>query len=361
MLIDSAAHAADDPVAAEAAAVAAEADGYDAFRVSETRHDAFISLALAARATTTITLRSEIAVAFARNPMSVAVLANDIQLVSAGRFQLGLGSQVRPHIERRYSMPWGEPAARMEEFIGAVRAIWDCWQTGGKLAFRGRYYRHTLMTDFFNPGPNPHGTPAVMLAAVGERMTGVAARAADGLLCHSFTTEAYLRERTVPALRAARGDLGGFAVCLPVLAVVGPDPAARALAEEEVRRQIAFYGSTPAYRPVLELHGWAGLADELNLASHRQEWARMGGLISDDVLDAFAVAGTPAQVAAAIRERFGDVVSRISLYTPYQARQEDLAATTAALRAGSPLWQTTPGRGSAGGHPAGRTGHRGGC
>jgi probable F420-dependent oxidoreductase len=332
MLIDSGTLSG-DLAAVEAAAATAEKDGYDGFSGSETAHDPFVLLALAARATTTITLRSEIAVAFARNPMSVAVLANDLQLISAGRFQLGLGSQVRPHIERRFSMPWGHPAPRMEEFIAAIRAIWEAWATGGRLAFRGTYYQHTLMTDFFNPGPNPHGNPLIMLAAVGGGMTGVAGRVADGMLCHGFTTEQYVRERTIPALRAARGSLDGFTLCQPVLAVIGSDPQARAAAEVGVRRQIAFYGSTPAYRPVLDLHGWGELGDQLNLLSRRQEWAQMGDLITDDVLDAFAVSGTPAEAAAAIWRRFGDVATRVSLYTPYAAAPADIAATTAALRA----------------------------
>jgi probable F420-dependent oxidoreductase len=333
MLIDTGAGLSDTLQAAEAAAVSAEADGFDGVSVPETRHDPFISLALTARATSTITLRSEIVVAFARNPMTVAAAANDIQLISEGRFQLGLGSQVRPHIERRFSMPWSHPADRMEEFIGAIRAIWECWATGGPLAFRGQFYHHTLMTDFFNPGPSPHGNPAVLLAAVGERMTGVAGRVADGMLCHGFTTEAYVRECTLPALRAARGSLDGFTLCLPVLAVMGTDPKARAAAEKGVRGQIAFYGSTPSYRPVLELHGWGDLGDRLNVLSRRQEWAQMGELITDDVLDAFAVSGTPAEVAAAIVARYGDVITRTSLYTPYRTDRADLLAAAAALRA----------------------------
>jgi probable F420-dependent oxidoreductase len=333
MHIDAGAQVTATPVEVEGAAVAAESAGYDGFGVPETRHDAFATLALAARATHSIMLHSAIAVAFARNPMSMAVLANDMQLISGGRFQLGLGSQVRPHIERRYSMPWSHPAARMEEFIAAIRAIWHAWATGEPLAFRGTFYHHTLMTDFFNPGPNPGGNPPVLLAAVGEHMTAVAGRVADGMLCHSFTTEAYLRERTLPALRAGRGTLDGFGLSLPAFVVLGSDERARSEAEAGVRAQIAFYGSTPAYKPVLELHGWGGLADQLNALSRQQAWAEMGELITDDVLDAFAVAGTPAAVAAELRRRFGDLITRISLYTPYQADQRELAAVVAALRA----------------------------
>ena len=332
MLIDSGTLSG-DLAAVESAAVGAERAGYDGFSAAETAHDPFVALTLAARATTTITLRSEIAVAFARNPMTMAMLANDLQLVSAGRFQLGLGSQVRPHIERRFSMPWSHPAARMEEFIAAIRAIWESWATGSRLAFRGIYYQHTLMSDFFNPGPNAHGSPVIMLAAVGEGMTAVAGRVADGMLCHGFTTEQYVRECTIPALRAARGSLDGFTLCQPVFAVIGSDPQTRAAAEVGVRRQIAFYGSTPSYRPVLDLHGWGELGERLNELSRRQEWAQMGDLITDDVLAAFAVSGSPAEAAAAIWQRFGDVSTRVSLYTPYAADPADIAATTAALRA----------------------------
>jgi probable F420-dependent oxidoreductase len=228
-------------------------------------------------------------------------------------------------------MPWNHPAARMEEFIAAVRAIWNSWATGERLAFRGTFYQHTLMTDFFNPGPGDFGNPPVLLAAVGERMTAVAGRVADGMLCHGFTTEAYLRERTIPALRAARGTLDGFELTLPVFVVLGSNAKARAAAETGVREQIAFYGSTPAYRPVLDLHGWGELHEQLNLLSRRQEWAAMGQLISDDVLNAFAIAGDPARVATELLARFGDIVNRISLYTPYAADTELLTALTAAL------------------------------
>jgi probable F420-dependent oxidoreductase len=333
MLVDFAASIAASPLEIEAAAVRAEQESYDGFGAAETKHDVFTALALAARATSRITLQSAIAVAFARNPMSVAVVANDLQLISAGRFQLGLGSQVQAHIERRFAMPWGKPAARMEEFVGAVRAIWRTWATGERLAFRGEFYRHLLMTGFFDPGPNPHGNPPILLAAVGERMTAVAGRVADGLLVHPLTSTAYLGERTLPALRAARGGaLDGFALGLSALVVLGADEPARRKAERGVRGQIAFYGSTPAYRPVLDLHGWGELADRLNLLSRRQSWTEMTDAIDDEVLGTFAVAGDAAAVAAGLRERFGAVIDRISFYTPYEADPEQLAALRAALR-----------------------------
>ncbi|GIF14736.1 TIGR03617 family F420-dependent LLM class oxidoreductase [Actinoplanes teichomyceticus] len=334
MLVDFTAPVAASPAETESAAVSAEQVGYDGFGAAETKHDVFTTLALVARATERISLQSGIAVAFARNPMTVAVLANDLQLISEGRFRLGLGSQVKPHIERRFAMPWSRPAARMEEFVAALRAIWHAWATGERLMFRGQFYQHTLMTEFFDPGPNPYGNPPVELAAVGERMTTVAGRVADGLLVHPLTSVAYLSERILPALRAARGgSLDDFTLGLSAMVVLGADEAQRARAEQAVRAQIAFYASTPAYRPVLEVHGWGELADRLNVLSRRQDWAAMAAEIGDDVLDAFAVSGDPAAVAAGLRDRFGATIDRISLYTPYEADRYQLAAVRSALRA----------------------------
>jgi probable F420-dependent oxidoreductase len=333
MLVDSAAPINASPLEVESLAVEAEKFGYDGFGAAETRHDVFTALALAARATSRIDLQSSIAVAFARNPMTVAVNANDLQLISGGRFQLGLGSQVKAHIERRFAMPWGQPAARMEEFLGAVRAIWHAWATGERLLFRGEFYQHTLMTDFFNPGPNPHGNPPILLAAVGERMTTVAGRVADGLLVHPLTSTAYLREKTVPAVREARGgDLDGFTLGLSALVVLGADEESRRAADRAVRGQIAFYASTPSYRPVLELHGWGDLADRLKTLSRRQAWDEMASAIDDDVLDTFAVAGDAATVAAGLRDRFGALIDRISFYLPYPAGPGQVAALREALR-----------------------------
>ncbi|GAA0580861.1 LLM class F420-dependent oxidoreductase [Paractinoplanes ferrugineus] len=330
MLVDFAAGVAASPLEVEEAAAQAERAGYDGFGAAETRHDVFGSLLLAARRTQTITLQSGIAVALARNPMTLAIQANDVQLVSRGRFQLGLGSQVRPHIERRFAMPWSKPAARLEEFVAAVRAIWAAWATGERLNFRGEFYRHTLMTDFFSPGPNPYGNPPILLAAVGERMTAAAGRAADGMLVHPLTSPAYLRERTLPILRAARGgSLDGFRLGLSAFVVTGADENARARAEQAVKAQIAFYASTPSYRPVLELHGWGELADRLNGLSRRQAWDEMTALVTDEVLDTFAVAG---DVGRGLRDRFGDLVDRISFYTPYEVAPEVLDDLRAVIK-----------------------------
>lgn len=317
MEVDAVADVRADPAGFEAAAVAAERAGYSGIGLPETRHDVFLSAALAARATERITLQTAIAVAFARNPMTVAVAANDVQPVSGGRFQLGLGSQVKPHIERRFGMPWGSPAARMEDFVAAVRAIWAAWAGSERLRFDGEFYRHTLMTEMFDPAPNPHGALPILLAAVGPRMTEVAGRVADGLLCHSLTTPDYLREVTLPAVRRARGENpGAFTVALPVFVAVGTDEAGRSAAEAGVRRQLAFYASTPAYRGVLDYHGWSELGERLNRLSRNHAWQEMADAIDDDVLAAFTVSGTPKEVAAGVAARYDGVVDRVSLYSP---------------------------------------------
>ncbi len=305
------------------AAVTAEEAGYDGVWSAETSHDPFFPLLLAAEHTTRVELGTGIAVAFARNPMNLAQIAWDLQSYSQGRFLLGLGSQIKPHITKRFSMEWSHPAPRMREFILAMRAIWDSWNDGTKLDFQGDFYTHTLMTPFFNPGPNPHGDAKVYLAGVGELMTEVAGETCDGFLCHGFTTERYLREVTVPALERglARSErtLADLEISGPAFVVTGATEEDMAASAVATRRQIAFYGSTPAYRPVLELHGWGELQPELNAMSKRGEWAEMGTLIDDDMLDAFAVVAEPAQLGPALHARYGDIVDRLSFYAPYQS------------------------------------------
>jgi probable F420-dependent oxidoreductase len=317
------------------AAVAAQNAGYAAAWTGEVKHDPFLALGLAAVATQTIGLGTSIAVAFARNPMSTAVQANDVQFLSGGRLLLGLGSQIRAHITRRFGMPWSHPAPRMREYIIAMRAIWDCWNEGSKLDFRGDYYTHTLMTPFFDPGPNPHGAPTVLLAGVGDVMTAVAGEVADGFLCHGFTTERYLREVTRPALergRAGRG-LAGYQVSGSPFVATGRTEEELAQACRGVREQIAFYGSTPAYRPVLELHGWGELSDELHRLSLQGQWKQMGEAIDNSVLNTFAVVAEPGSVAAELLRRYGDLMTRITLYTPYALAPDVTAQIVSDLRA----------------------------
>jgi probable F420-dependent oxidoreductase len=315
----------------------AEESGYDAVWAAETSRDPFLPLLLAAEHTDRIGVGTAIAVAFARSPMTLASTAWDLNGYSKGRFHLGLGSQIKPHIEKRFSMPWSHPAPRMREFISAMRAIWDCWHNGTKLDFRGDFYTHTLMTPFFNPGPSEYGPPKVFLAAVGEGMTRVAGEVADGMLVHGFTTELYLRQKTLPAvlegLTASGRSRSDFQLSYPAFVVTGETQEQMEAAATGTRRQIAFYGSTPAYRGVLELHGWGDLQPELNTLSKRGEWEEMGRLIDDEVLNAFAVVGTPDEVPGLLHERFGDVVDRLNFYTPYEgAAGSTIPKVMAALR-----------------------------
>ena len=315
-----------DPNGMAAQAIKAEESGYDGVWSAETNHDPFLPIAVGAAATQKLEFGTGIAVAFARNPMTLAVLANDLQLLSKGRFMLGMGSQIKPHITKRFSMPWSHPAPRMRELILAIRAIWKTWETGEPLAFRGEFYTHTLMTPFFNPGPNPYGNPKILLAAVGELMTEVAGEVGDGFLVHGFSTERYLREVSLPALERGAAKAGktrlDLTVSYPGFVVTGPDDKSMAAAAKGVREQIAFYGSTPAYRPVLELHGWGDLQPELNTLSKRGEWEKMGELIDDDILNAFAVVAPLDQVAAEVRNRFEGLVDRFSFYAPYKVDPE---------------------------------------
>lgn len=319
------------------AASAAEGAGYDGWWAAETQIDPFLGCAVAAERTERVEVGTAIAVAFARNPMTVALQANDLQALSRGRFVLGLGSQVKPHITNRYSMQWSKPAARMREFVLAIRAIWNTWATGAALRFRGEFYTHTLMTPFFNPGPNPHGNPKIMLAGVGPLMTEAAGEVADGLLCHPFSTERYLREVTLPALERGRAKAGktieGFEISGPSLIVARDSEADIAAGTQFVKQQIAFYGSTPAYRPVLDLHGWGDLQDELNTMAQRGEWDKMSELIDDDVLHTFAIIGTPGEAVAEIQRRYSDLVTRITIAVPEDRNAERWNALFESLRA----------------------------
>lgn len=326
-----------DLAAVPGAAREAEAAGYSGVWSSELKNDPFLPLLLAAEHTSELELGTSIAVAFARNPMLLANTGWDLQAYSGGRFILGLGSQIKPHITKRFSMPWSHPAARMREMILAIRAIWDAWATETKLEFRGDFYTHTLMTPMFSPGPNPHGDARIFLAGVGELMTEVAGEVADGFICHGFTTERYLREVTIPALERGRAKAGktmeGFEIVGPSFVVTGTtdDEMRRALVG--TRQQIAFYGSTPAYRGVLDLHGWGGLQDELNTLSKQGQWVEMGTLIDDEVLNTFAVVAEPEGIAPELNRRYGDVVQRISFYAPYRSDPDRWRKVLADLKA----------------------------
>jgi len=293
--------------------------GYDALFTNESKHDPFVLAALMAEHTSRVELMTYIAVAFARTPMLVAHSAHDVTSLSRGRFTLGLGSQINSHITRRFSMPWSHPAPRMREFIRALHAIWDCWYEDKALDFKGEFYTHTLTSPMFIPEDKTHGRPKVMLAAVGPAMTQVAAEVADGLLCHAFTTERYLREVTLPGIeRALAGRQRARAdfriVGMPFIAT-GSDQSELDRAIASARRSIAFYASTPAYRGVLEIHGWGDLQTELLRLSKLGEWAQMGEHISDQMLEAFCVVGSPAECARQLKQRFDGVLDLICGYT----------------------------------------------
>ena len=268
--------------------------------------------------------------------MTLANVAYDLQAYSKGRFHLGLGSQIKPHIEKRFSMPWSHPAARMRELVQAIKAIWASWNTDEPLDFRGEFYRHTLMTPMFNPGPNPYGDPDIYLAAVGELMTEVAGEVADGMILHGFTTERYVREVTLPALERGWAKAGktraDFTISGPLFVVTGATEEDLEKARQATKQQIAFYGSTPAYRSVLELHGWGDLQDELNRLSKQGEWVQMGELISDEVLDAFAVVAEPEDIPKQLLARYGDLVDRLSFYAPYKRDPERWKAILAGFK-----------------------------
>ncbi|MHA6626243.1 TIGR03617 family F420-dependent LLM class oxidoreductase [Pseudonocardia sichuanensis] len=318
-----------------------EAAGVDGLWSFEGPHDPFLPLMPVAEHTSRVAMGTAIAVAFARNPMSTAYVAHDLQVHSDGRFLLGLGSQVKPHVERRFAMPWSHPARRMREYVQALRAIWSAWNDGERLAFRGEFYSHTLMTPFFTPAPSAYGPPAVYLAAVGDQMTRVAGEVCDGLLPHAFTTERYLREHTLPVLEggiAASGrSRADFSIALSGFVVSGTSEEEMADAARGVREQIAFYGSTPAYRPVLELHGWGELGVELNGLSRGTDpdrWRRMGELVDDEVLATFAVVAEPDRLGDALLARFGGIADRFTFYAPYPHEDALFAPAAEVLRRG---------------------------
>lgn len=314
----------------------AEDFGYDGIWVPETSRDPFLPLVLASEHTERLEIGTSIAVAFARSPMTLANTAYDLTQYSKGRFILGLGSQIKPHITKRFSMEWSKPAARMREMVLAMHAIWDSWMTGAELDFHGDFYTHTLMTPFFNPGPHEYGHPRVFLAGVGPLMTEVAGEVCDGFFCHGFTTEKYLREVTLPALEGGRKKAGktleGFEICGPSFVVTGNTEEELEAAKVGTRRQIAFYGSTPAYRPVLECHGWGELQTDLNRMSKEGKWEEMGTLIDDEILSTFAVVGEPEEIGPELQRRYGDVISRLSFYAPYAGNRDRWQRVIADMR-----------------------------
>ncbi len=312
-----------------------ESIGYTGLQTAETAHDPFLPLAQAALHTSHVDLMTSIVVAFARTPMVLAPTAHDLNAVSKGRFILGLGSQIRAHITKRFSMPWSHPAPRMREFILALRAIWASWYEKEPLSFVGKYYTHSLMTPFFTPNNTEYGAPRVFLAAVGPLMTEVAAEVADGLIVHPFTTQKYLRETTLPALEKGWAKAGkkreDFEISYPCFVVTANDEKGLERAKGATRQQIAFYGSTPAYKGVLDSIGAGELQSELNTMSKQGRWQEMGNLITEDILNEFAVIEEPQNLAGMLKQRYGDLIDRMSVAydtIPQEHREDFFQALT---------------------------------
>ena len=314
--------------------------GVDGLFTFEGPHDVFLPLVSAAAAVD-VDLMTNVAIALPRSPMHLAHTAYDLQTLSRGRFRLGLGSQIRPHIEKRYGSQWSRPAARMRETVLAIKAIFDAWEGNSRLRFEGEFTTHTLMPPTFDPGPNPYGPPPICLGALGPVMTRTAAEVADGLLVMPFNSVRHFRERTLPAVEEGLARSGRTAADLAiypqVIVGVGRTPEELEAASRGVRGLLAFYGSTPAYRPVLEVEGWQDLQPELNALSKHGEYAAMTDLIDDKMLATIAVHGTPEQCAAEIVARFGDHADRVCCYFPgYPVCGQHIAELVAAVKALAP-------------------------
>ncbi|MDP3968727.1 MAG: TIGR03617 family F420-dependent LLM class oxidoreductase [Nocardioides sp.] len=309
------------PVAAEA-----ERFGFDGVWASESVTDAFLQSQAALLATERVTVGTAIAVAFARNPMSTAYLAWDLAAMSRGRFVLGLGSQIQPHIERRFSMPWSAPVARMRDYLQALDAIFSAWRDGSRLDYQGVHYQHTLMTPVFTPHHHEHRIPT-MIAAVGAKMTELGGELCDGLLLHGMTTTAYLDQVTLPALDKGLATSGrsraDVELYCPLFMVMGDTEEELAASARKTREQIAFYASTPAYRAVLDSVGYGELQGELQGMSREGRWAEMGDLVDDTLLNHIALVGAPEDMPRLCRERFAGRLDRVSSYFAWPGDDPD--------------------------------------
>jgi probable F420-dependent oxidoreductase len=319
-------------------AAAIERLGFDGTFSFEGPHGPFLPLVLAAQHTTWLELSTAIAVAFGRSPMTTAQDAADLRRISRGRFTLGLGSQIKPHIERRYSMPWSRPAARMEEYVRAVRAIWRSWSGDEPLDFHGEFYRHDLMTPFFVPSDHPYGDPPIHLAAVGPRMVEVAGRVADGLIVHPFHSRAHLADDTLVALdrglAAAGRDRRDMTVTVQTMVAIGDDDAQIAEARSAAKAQLGFYGSTPAYRGMLERHGLGDLQPRLRDLTRSGRWGDLAGQVPDDLVELVCVSGTPDEVGRGLRERNAFADRTALVVYDRTGRDDALADLVDAFRAG---------------------------
>ena len=323
-------------VAAEAAW--AESIGYDGIAANETAHDPFLPLAVAATTTGRVTLETHVAIAFPRSPMVLAYTARDLQDSSSGRFRLGLGTQVKGHIERRFSTRWGSPGSRLREYVQSLRAIWNCWDTGSNLEYAGDFYQFSLMTPFFSPGPSEYSHPQVFTAAVNGYNCLVAGECSDGLMLHSLTSPEYVRQVVKPNLsegaRRAGRDPGDVSLVGGGFIVTGPNQAAIRDQEAETRRRIAFYSSTRTYFPVLECHGFEDIGRQLHRLSLEGKWEEMGDLVPDDMLHAFAIIGEYGDIPGLFKEKYGGLVDEMhfSIQTSNDAEQAQLRRIVSQLK-----------------------------
>jgi probable F420-dependent oxidoreductase len=318
----------DGPFYAQLGDAAAEARrladiGYDGVYTLEGSWDPFYPLVMAAEHAPELDIATGIAVAFPRNPMHLAYQAWDLQKFSNGKFLLGIGSQVKAHIEKRFGVEFSPPAARMREYIQALKAIFDCWQNGADMAFDGKYFRHTLMTPMFNPGPLDCGPPPVMLGALGPKMTEVAGEVADGLIVHPFNNMPFLSDHALPAVQRGLDKSGRrrehFILQINAIVITGETEEARAIATESVKGLLGFYASTPAYRPPMDAVGYGDLQPELNRLSKEGRWQELGSYIGQDFLEAFATIGEPQEIAGMLRDKYGAHADRLAIYAPYAA------------------------------------------
>src|SRR5215212_883710 len=306
---------------------AAEDLGFSGLWTSETKHDAFLPLAIAANETQGVELGTSVAIAFSRSPMETAQTAWDLQDLSDGRFLLGLGTQVKAHITRRFSMPWDRPAARLREYILALRAIWDAFQNEGPLEFEGEHYQHTLMTPFFNPGPIDQPEIPVYIAGVNTRLARLAGEICDGFHVHPFHSPEYVRQTVMPALAEGAEGVGRdpeqVTLATSVFVIAAGDEERATEQRESVRSQISFYASTPTYRTVLEAHGWEEVGERLGTMAREKKWREMPVLVTDEMLAAFAVEAAPDEIGPALRERYEGLIDRVALYLPFAAGERD--------------------------------------
>tara|TARA_R110002110_G_scaffold406421_1_gene626246 strand:- start:41578 stop:42588 length:1011 start_codon:yes stop_codon:yes gene_type:complete len=312
--------------------------GYDGVYTLEGSWDPFYPLVLASEHAPQLDIATGIAVAFPRNPMHLAYQAWDLQSYSKGQFLLGIGSQIKTHIEKRFGVEFSHPAARMREYIQAMKAIFDCWQNDAPMDFQGEYFRHTLMTPMFNPGPNPFGPPPIMLGALGPLMTQVAGEVADGLIVHPFNNLPFLVDQALPAvhkgLEKSARQREDFILQINAIVITGETPEARAAATESVKGLLGFYASTPAYRPPMEALGYGDLQPQLNRLSKEGRWDELGGYIDDDFVDAFATRGEPDEIAPQLLERYGAHADRLAIYAPYDAPDAMWQGIVSALKRG---------------------------